>query len=387
MHILFVTAEYPPMPGGLGAYTATLGQALTAAGCRVSVLTGVTDQPHNTSLSCDAAIPRWDWRIWRKIADRAQTLEVDWVHVQYQTGAYAMHPAINLAPWWWARSRQRRFQTAWTYHDLLPPYLFPKAGRTLRAWVTRFPARHADLTIVTNEGDRLALAQRARNLAKIPIGSNIAGSKATPDERRQRRADRGYDDNDLVVGYFGFLNRSKGGLTLVRTLHRLVEAGRRAQLLMIGERVGENDPTNHAYLREVEATIAQLGLTGRVQWTGRQPDAGVSADLHACDVLLMPYEDGASLRRGTLMAGLAHGCAIVTTEPQDPMPELVAGRDLLVTPPGDAPAMAAAILRIVDNAILAQQLQTQARVVSRQFVWSEIAQAHLRAYTSTNHVR
>lgn len=382
MHILFVTAEYPPAPGGLGAYTATLGQALTDAGCRVSILTGQATAPHNTPLPVYAEIPRWGWRIGRTVAQRAQELGATWVHVQYQTGAYAMHPAINLAPWAWARTQPRPFCIAWTYHDLLPPYLFPKAGRRLRNWVTHFPARYADLTIVTNEGDRLTLAQRARNLAKIPIGSNIAGSEATPAERQQRRAYRGFDEHDLVIGYFGFLNRSKGGLALVRTLKLLVEAGRRAHLLMIGERVGENDPTNYAYLREVESAIEQLGLTGRVRWTGRQPDEGVSADLHACDLLLMPYEDGASLRRGTLMAGLAHGCAIVTTQPHDPLPEFVDGRDLLYVPPGDAPAMATAVMQIADDPALAQQLRAQATSISRHFAWAPIAQAHLQAYAS-----
>ena len=101
----------------------------------------------------------------------------------------------------------------------------------------------------------MALAEQTPNLAKIPIGSNIEGRLASPTERQQARQVRGYGAADLVIGYFGFLNRSKGGLTLVRTLERLVRAGRNAQLLLIGEQVGVNDPTNFAYLQEVEALI------------------------------------------------------------------------------------------------------------------------------------
>ena len=47
---------------------------------------------------------------------------------------------------------------------------------------------------------------------------------------------------------------------------------------------------------------AAPGLAARVRWTGSLPEAAVSKTLNAADVLLMPYLDGASLRRGTLMA-------------------------------------------------------------------------------------
>ena len=159
-------------------------------------------------------------------------------------------------------------------------------------------------------------------------------------------ASGGYGDDDFVLAYFGFLNRSKGGETLVRTLHALLPALPNARLLMIGERVGASDPTNYGYLQEIEALVDALGLSERVQWTGHQPDAAVAADLNACDVLLMPYVDGASLRRGTLMAGLASGCAIVTTAPSAPLPELVRERDWLLVPPGDVVAARDAVLRL-----------------------------------------
>jgi glycosyltransferase involved in cell wall biosynthesis len=302
----------------------------------------------------------------------------DWLHVQYQTAAFQMHPAINFAPYLW---QQWGVRTAWTYHDLLVPYLFPKAGDFLRRWVTERPAFVANVTTVTNEGDYRQLAGRVDSLFKIPIGSNVQGRTLSPAERQIRRQERGYPDDALVIGYFGFLNRSKGGLTLIETLDHLVQAGRNAHLLMVGERVGASDPTNYGYLQTVEARIAALGLTDRVQWTGHQSDAEVGADLNAVDLLFMPYVDGVSLRRGTLMAGLVNGCAIVTTEPQDPLPELVDGRDLLTVPPEDAAASAAAILRIADDPVLAQRLRSHARQSSGQFTWAAIAAQHCDLYT------
>lgn len=388
MHVLFVTGEYPPMRGGVGAYTAELAQALASAGVRVSV---VTTQQAQTPLYQAApvmihpVIGRWGGRIWQQVPHLAQQIGATWLHVQYQTAAFAMNPAINLAPDRWRAHAKRHahpLQVAWTYHDLLVPYLFPKAGARLRRWVTLRPAYTSHLVIATNQGDYQQLAHSASpaTLLEIPIGSNIQVHEATPAARATGRTQRGYRDQSLLLGYFGFLNRSKGGLTLVRTLHELVGQGYDAHLLMIGEKVGASDPTNYAYLQEVEALIQQLGLVARVQWTGHLSDAEVSHALHLMDVLLMPYVDGASLRRGTLMAGLTHGCAIVTTTPQSPLPELVDGRDLLYIPPEEPHLAANAIRRLVNDPTLRQTLQAGARHQSQRFTWSTIAAQHLEAY-------
>ncbi|MEZ4865284.1 MAG: glycosyltransferase family 4 protein [Caldilineaceae bacterium] len=385
MHILFVTGEYPPLRGGVGAYTAELAQALAAIGTQVSVVTSTTARddanlPMSSSVQCYPVIHRWDWVIGQQIPVLARQIGADWCHVQYQTAAFAMHPAINFAPFWW-RKVNRGMQVAWTYHDLLVPYLFPKAGARLRRWVTERPAHSSHVVITTNAGDYQQLAAKGLSaLYKIPIGSNIALPKTPLVAPSVLRARLGYAPTALLIGYFGFLNRSKGGLTLIHTLHRLVERGHDAHLRMIGERVGASDPTNFSYLQEVEALIAAYGLTDRVRWTGHLDDAAVSENLLACDLLLLPYVDGASLRRGTLMAGLAHGCAIVTTTPQAPLPELVAGADLWYVPPEDPDAAAHAVAQLAANPGLRSALGEQAQRKSRQFTWPAIAQQHLAAY-------
>ena len=286
-HVLFVTGEFPPMPGGVGAYTRELAKALCSRNVRVTVLTSqrAADRHYlsdSASLRVLPVIQTWDMGSWRTVSQLAQELAVDWLHVQYQTAAYAMHPAINFAPRRW---RRQGLRVAWTYHDLLPPYLFPKAGQRFRRWVTEQPARMAHRTIVTNEGDCQRLAQRGITAINIPIGSNVVGCRLTPAQRAAERAAYGYATKNLVIAYFGFLNRSKGGLALVRTLQRLVQGGVDAHLLMIGEQVGASDATNFSYLQEVERLIERSGLAGRVRWTGNLPDAAVGRALNAADVL------------------------------------------------------------------------------------------------------
>lgn len=377
------------MRGGVGAYTARLAASLVEQGATVSVLTNPQALPSagKRSKMQIFAQKQWSPAIWRSVPRLARTIGADWIHVQYQTAAFAMNPAINLAPTYWRRlaATEQPYQVAWTYHDLLVPYLFPKAGTKVRRWVTARPAHSSDLVIVTNESDRRQLlAEQEIEAVKIPIGSNITPYQLPADARQARRTERGYRDGQLLLGYFGFLNRSKGGITLIQTLDRLVQRGHDAHLLMIGERVGASDPTNFAYLHEVETLIAARGLTHRVRWTGHQSADLVSADLAAIDILLMPYVDGANLRRGTLMAGMAHGCAIITTTPQGPLPELVDGRDLLYISPENAVAAADAVVRLAENPNLRRILGERARQQSQQFTWDAIAHAHCLAYGATH---
>jgi glycosyltransferase involved in cell wall biosynthesis len=382
LHVMFVTGEYPPMPGGVGAYTQELTKALRSLGVQVTVFTSEAacdpeTAVHGAGCRVLPVARHWDWGVWRLVANLAQEARCDWLHVQYQTAAFGMHPAINLAPAYW---RRQGFSVAWTYHDLLVPYLFPKAGKRLRTWITERPAHTARLPIVTNEADRLRLAAHSIAAACIPIGSNIVSRFLLPAERAVWRSEHGYGPDDLVLAYFGFLNRSKGGLTLVKALQRVAREREDAYLLMIGEQVGASDATNNAYRHEVQALIDRLGLAQRVQWTGNLADAEVAAALNACDILLMPYLDGASLRRGTLMAGLANGCAIVTTTPQGPLPELVDGRDLLYVMPEDEKALANAALHMANDPSLAARLRTNARQRSKLFAWDAIAREHIECY-------
>jgi glycosyltransferase involved in cell wall biosynthesis len=315
MHIGLITGEFPPMQGGVGDFTHELGKALAAQGCRVSVITSKTagSKRQADGIAVFPIIERWDWGCWGVILKLVRELGPDVVNIQYQTAAYGMHPAINLLPRRLRRER-RRPRVVITYHDLREPYLFPKAG-PLRRWITREPARQSDAVIVTDHEDEAGAEnwKLEGKLRCIPIGSNIAPALPADYDRDVWRAQWGAGPSDLLLAYFGFLNESKGGETLIRALAEVAAHGVPASLLMIGGQVGSSDPTNVAYLRTVEALITELGLDDQVMWTGYTPADEVSANLLAADICVLPYRDGASFRRGSFMAALAHGCAIVST--------------------------------------------------------------------------
>jgi len=398
MNVCLLTAEYPPMQGGVGDFTRELARAMTVLGADVTVLTGErrlsSDEAklrayrNQASGSSDdeawhvtRAVKGWGWGLLRQMPGLLRDLTPDVVNIQYQTAAYGMRPAVNLLSWWLRRETQR---TRWvvTYHDVREPYLFPKAGR-LREWVTLFIARWSHAAIATNVEDEAWLLPRLPadyRLARIPIGSNIAAQPPAGYDRAAWRARLGIAPDETLLAYFGFLNESKGGEDLVRALANLAERGIPARLLMVGGRVGSSDPTNVAYADRVELLMAKLGVADQVIWTGYTAPEEVSANLLAADVGVLPYRDGASFRRGSFMALLAHGLPVVTTTPRVPLAELVDGENIRLAPPASPPALAQAIAALAADEALRRKLGTGARDLSRRFEWDGIARDTLALF-------
>ena len=382
MKVLLVTGEYPPMQGGVGDYTKELALAFARAGAEAHVLTqeAGTTPMEIPGIELHVAKGKWGWRNLLHAKKVVEALHPDAVQIQYQAAAYGMHPSIHLLPRF-LKLTTRPGIVSVTYHDLLVPYLFPKAGNLRWAAVLEL-AKGSDLAVTTNPEDtrKLSGALPKARIKEIPIGSNIYPSPPKGYERDSWRLKHGYGENECLLIYFGFLNESKGGEVLVRAFAGLWEKGRPVKLLMLGGKTGSSDPTNVVYAHRIEKMIVDLGVEERVRWTGFLPPEEVSAWMLAADVAVLPYTDGVSYRRGSFMAALAHGLPIVTTEPRIPQPGLHDGENVVLVPSGDVKAVAEAIERICDNPALRESLSQGARALSGEFSWDTIAQKYIEAY-------
>jgi len=379
MRIGMITGEYPPLEGGVGDFTRELGMALHTEGHEIHILTTQMNDRQPSPVQEDAlAIYRdiydWDRSTHAEITRWINTLALDVVNIQYQAAAYQMRGGINFYPR--AQKRHLNAPIVVTYHDLLPPYLFPKAG-PLRRWSVRQLAQHADGVIVTNGDDyttlNTAMEAKLPPTRLIPIGSNIAPQPPAGYDRAAWRAAHGIYPNDMLIGFFGFLNRGKGVETLIEALGQLVTSGLPAHLLFIGGRTGSSDSTNARYADEIDARIKEAGLSTHVQRTGFTTPAEVSAALLAVDICALPYRGGASLRHGTLHAALAHGNAIVTTTPQTETPQLQHGKNVMLIPPENATALTNALRLLWMESHMRADIGQQAAQLSREFSWERIA--------------
>lgn len=391
LRVLYITGEYPPLQGGIADYTAALRAEMRALDVTSEVL---------TAANCASAEPtvhpvvgNWGFPFWAVARQMLSERQFDVVHIQYQTAAFDLKPAINLLPWFLRRSAPRPAIVT-TYHDLRTPYLFPKAGR-LRRWVTNVLGRHSDALIFTTQEDRdtwqatveagTPTSQRKPS-HQIGVGPAVPVMPITLAERQRLRAECGVAENGFLVGFFGFVNLTKGLDTLFEAARLLRDQDVPLQVLIIGGSLGESDPYNAVYKEHLERLIYQLRLDAEdvLLSTGYLETADASRALSTCDAMALPFADGASLRRTSLLTSLAHGLPVVSTFPKQPAPEIQENDALLLVPPEDPAALSQALRRLYADRALAEDLGAKGEQFAGQFSWPRIAEHTLAVYTEAS---
>ncbi len=385
------------MQGGIADHTAYLAHHLTSHHVRSSILIShrwnetETDSPSIFAHTSQPqpimypVLPNWSWRCWSAIQHYLTTYQPDVLHIQYQAAAFDLGGWVNWLPWYLKR-RGSKTKVVTTLHDLRIPYIFPKAG--LLRWQSMLAlARHSDAVICTNREDvqRLEMELSPKNrssLNHIPLGSNVEANPPDDFDRMAWRAQYQVGPETLLLAYFGFLNESKGGEELIEALALLRQQDINAQLLFIGGDVGHADPTNVAYAQKVQGLIDQYNLRAFVHRTGYVDLAAVSANLLAADAVVMPYRDGVSFRRTTLIAALRHGCSVISTIPNNPtsIPEIQAGKNMLLAHPHDPQSLAETIAPLATDETLRETLSAGAKELGNLFEWDAIAQQTRQLY-------
>lgn len=179
----------------------------------------------------------------------------------------------------------------------------------------------------------------------VPTGTDT--EKFAPRDRASARKGSPYSETDRVIGIVATLRLGKGVSYLLSALQNPTLAD--AKLLVVGD-----GPQLENLTREAE----ELGIAGRVHFTGRQED--VTRWLNMMDVFALPsiVDEGVPQ---ALSQAMASGLPVVTTR-SGAIVELVKDEETgLFVPKEDAAALAAAIRRVLNDPALARELGAAAR--------------------------
>ena len=214
-----------------------------------------------------------------------------------------------------------------------------------------------------------ALATPRRPVAVVPNGADTRVFH--PRERREARDRLGLPQDERIVAFVGMLSSRKGIDTLLEAIGMLSHTDARAPLLTIAG-IGELQAS-------LESRARDLGIADRLRFAGKVAHDEVAWWMAAGDVFCLP-----SLSEGlptVVCEAMACGRAVVATA-VDGTPEIVDdGVTGLLVPPRDAPALAAALERLLGDDAMRLRFETEALARAREtYTWAANARAHVGLY-------
>lgn len=373
--VLIVCDEFPPMKGGIGDYTVLLANALIDQGVRVSLFVPSGSHHGGCRAPIAATYDRWSWSTLFQLQQTLLATGADWVHLQHNGG---MYKSSRLAAYFLPRYlRWRRWpgKIAVTFHDINRAFLFYGAG-VVRDWVLGDLARNADLVIAADTSDIVTLRSLGSVVHQVPIGSNIPISRMPRGDVTHFRSTYAIPPHAIALGHFG---TALGLDSLFEVLARLPEA----ILVLIGKTEEMSDEGGINTLSpSLHARIASLGVASRIRWTSHLAAREVADALAACDILVLPYTSGASLRHGGLMACLTQGRPVISTTPPLPMRGIVPGETFFSVAPGDVAGLERAVRLIATSPDVRRKFERGAAECRALFAWERIAGLHADLYSS-----
>ena len=237
---------------------------------------------------------------------------------------------------------------------------FTTFDRLRRASLRAFAAsaRQIVMTTESEAGRFLARFPAAKpKTVVVPIGSNVP-FRPDPDAPRDARR----------IVYFGQIKPLKGLEQFLDLVAIAADRGLPYDFQVVGAPV--------TWARDYLAEMRRRTEGARVEWLLDRDDDETAGLLAGASAAYLPYPDGASERRGSLIAALGNGAPVVTTDG----PDRPADMDGVVLLAADPAAACARLDALFADGGLERHLRRAGPAYVKRFDWDSIAERYAGIY-------
>ncbi len=223
---------------------------------------------------------------------------------------------------------------------------------------------------------RLYGADPAR-LASVPCG--VDTHQFRPGDKREARQRLGLPADEFIVLQLGRLVPRKGIDNVVRAMPLLPASVGAARLVVVGGESVEPDPVRTPEIGRLRALARELGVAGRVVFTGRR-DRAQLRDWYVCAdaFVTTPWYEPFGI---TPLEAMACGTPVVGSAVGGIRHTVVDGVTGFHVPPNDPPALADRLTRLHAAPLLAAGMgRAGVRRVHASFTWEQVARRLAEVY-------
>ncbi len=312
MKVAILTARIAPVRCGVGDHSVRLAHHLAERGDRVVLITASSQVPYLANVapakfSISNCVPAWSWRGMRRFykavrAEKPDVLVVQWVPQLYGRGGITLALPLTLALLAFRGTKiHLMVHETWVNFTSLPLFFMGVMQRLAMVILVKSSQRIGVSIDAWTSMLRAWFPKQRDQIQTIPAFSNIP-YLADTEGALTARLNANIPPNATVLGVFSLSGSGKAYSFIETAWEKILDSNEQVFLVVIG-----------ASVDDAKRYLPRLINDHRCRFTGFLQAEEVSHWLQSIDLLLAPFTDGVSSRRGSVLAAISHGVPVVTT--------------------------------------------------------------------------
>jgi len=356
----------------VGDYFRNITAGLTAKGVEVLLVelgsgtapTWLAEFPGVTYRSLDASGSRKIFAARRKLAELVSTENIDILHTHlFYSGLAAAFARKKFGKTIFALMR---------HHTGVVRML----GSRFHVAADKWMAEKADFVMTVSEAAKRYMIDvdgiRRDDIEVAYLGFDFDQMSPNAEKRAVTRAEYGFADDDIVIGYVGNFAAGKGHVQLINAFDAIKAEVPNAKLILVGR----------GKLQEVDDTVGRLGLGRRITFAGWHDD--VAAVYNAMDIFVQPSLSEAFSQ--VLIEAMGCGLPVVATNVGGAAEVIEDGANGILIEPDDSRIIADQVLWLIhkkqERSAIAEKGMNAVR---ERFSADRMVERHLELYRGFIH--